>query len=588
MSNSKITSIIAHIDHGKTTLLDSIIASTGYFSKSLVGSLRYLDSRADEQEREITMKLSPIKLSNGHVFIDTPGHVDFENLLFSSSILSDNHIILVDVNEGITPRTYSLVKFINRDRCVLVINKIDKCSDFETVDLVLMQINGMLGEEVFGWQRNNIVISSATLGAGMSHGTFRFSPKNTLQQAFKTFKTLNAKIDKNDVDQIIKKYGIKFANKKIIFSTVMPLYEAIFNTVDHIYERIDLSVLKPLKIDESSKLNTTDVNEPDWFRIDNELFSVSFENRPSFYGITTYGVLRNRNEFKRENVIQLMKILGGKVTKGDRLYSCSDNEQRYVVLDEIYDFSIDGYTKVISFEGPGLVYVGGDFLKNSIISTEPAVFSLKRVPTPFFCSRLILKDLAKIDDLKSVIRAISFTEQNLKVKLNKFSEFEFKCSGNVQFEKICYDLKECGFDFMTKESKKEFREFATKIAKIKCADASIGLEVIIGPISLFDKSLKAELGIKDQDPRIKFSEPKNNIYCIDGENDNHIIESVLDIFTDSGPVIKERIINTFFYIKSSKDMNIMFFNTLKNALSDLYLQTDPSICPLCLSILFSV
>ncbi len=81
MEKSKITSIIAHVDHGKTTLLDSIIASTGYFSKSLIGSLKYLDSRKDEQEREITMKISPIKNNKIHVFIYNNVHVDFENIL---------------------------------------------------------------------------------------------------------------------------------------------------------------------------------------------------------------------------------------------------------------------------------------------------------------------------------------------------------------------------------------------------------------------------------------------------------------------------------------------------------------------------
>ncbi len=83
----KITSMIAHIDHGKTTLIDSLITSTGFFSKSLADELRYLDSRKDEQERGITLKLSPIKLQNGHTFIDTPGHVDFDSLIFSSSAL---------------------------------------------------------------------------------------------------------------------------------------------------------------------------------------------------------------------------------------------------------------------------------------------------------------------------------------------------------------------------------------------------------------------------------------------------------------------------------------------------------------------
>jgi ribosome assembly protein 1 len=54
--------IIAHVDHGKTTLADSIIATNGIISSKLAGKIKYMDSRADEQERGITMKTSLISL----------------------------------------------------------------------------------------------------------------------------------------------------------------------------------------------------------------------------------------------------------------------------------------------------------------------------------------------------------------------------------------------------------------------------------------------------------------------------------------------------------------------------------------------
>lgn len=561
MPLQKITSVIAHTDHGKTTLLDSVIASTGHFPNSLIGDLRYLDSRKDEQEREITMKLAPIKLRSGHVFIDTPGHVDFESLLFSSAILSDNQMVLIDVNEGITPRTYSLVRFIDKRRCVLVINKIDKCTDFDVVELVLMQINGLMEEEIFSWEKNNVILSSATLGAGVSYATFKFSPKNTLSQAFRAFKVLDEKIDNNDVDQLMKKYNLRFPNKKLIFSTVMPLAAAVFNTIDHLYTG------------DGSEATGGDVKQS------TEFYTASFEEGSTVQAITMYGVLKDRGVFTRDNVLQLVKVFGGKLTKGDMLYSATEEEQRRVVLEEIYDFSIDGFTPMESFEGPGLIYTKGDFLKNSVISSAPATCTFKNCMTPFFSSKLALADLSRIGEMKSVIRVISLTEQNLKVRLNRFSEFEFKCSGRVQFEKICHDLEDCGFNFAIREPKGEFRELATTVASYHSEE---DLEIHIGPVSKFNEVCTVE------DGGYRHLSPENNLYYIQSDENQNIIESVLDVFTGSGLVIRECIIDTFFYIKADQDLGISNFSSLKSTLSEVYLQAAPAIRPLCYDVVFSV
>lgn len=586
---SKITSVIAHIDHGKTTLIDSLIAAQGYFSKSLAGELRYLDSRKDEQERGITLKLTPIKLQNGHIFIDTPGHVDFEYLIFSSSVLADNHLVLIDVNEGITPRIHSLVKFINKSRSILVLNKVDRCSDFGSVSLVLHQVNGLMEEEVFEWSKNNVIIGSAVLGAGVCYETFKFSKKNTLSMAFKAFQMLDNKIGNKDIESIVARYDIRHPNRKSIFNSVMPLSDAVFSTINFLY-RDDNTIVTTCTFPPWSPTGSNILSRDGMFSFKPDFYSICSQKKPEVLGVTVYGLLKVKNQYTRDNVLFVTKLIFGKVSKGDILHCTSNDSTREVKVEHIYDFSIDTFKEVEHAQGPTLICLQGDFAKGSAISSEPVDFCLKNFLAPFFRSRVVLKDFSQLEEIKSTIRTMSFVEQNLKVKLNRFGELEFRCGGSVQFEKICFDLMISGYDFHVKEPKKEFREFPRTSKRHQYRDDLMEFEIIIGPVNEFNKEneLLIESVGPDFDENALPCADKNNIYIIESSSNSHIIESVLDTFTDSGPLIREKIINAFIYVKSVKESSKNFFSTFKNEMTRAYFQSEPSICPLFFSLKFSL
>lgn len=116
--------ILAHVDHGKTTLADSLVASNGIISQRMAGKLRYMDSRTDEQERGITMKSSSISLlfsepTTNEDFIvnliDSPGHVDFSSEVSTAVRLCDGAIILVcAIFRGVESRPFWRIENLHR------------------------------------------------------------------------------------------------------------------------------------------------------------------------------------------------------------------------------------------------------------------------------------------------------------------------------------------------------------------------------------------------------------------------------------------------------------------------------------------
>lgn len=168
--------VVAHVDHGKTTLSDYLVASNGVLSSQLAGEVRLMDSRPDEQERCITMKASSIVLQHTYMsvphllhLVDSPGHIDFSCEVSTAMRLCDGAVILVDVVDGVRQQTFNMLRHACREglSMVLVLNKIDRF-------IVTQQCTP---EEAYDRMRTIIETCNATIAVFYNQQRFNQGPE---------------------------------------------------------------------------------------------------------------------------------------------------------------------------------------------------------------------------------------------------------------------------------------------------------------------------------------------------------------------------------------------------------------------------
>ncbi|AEA38803.1 elongation factor EF-2 (nucleomorph) [Cryptomonas paramecium] len=206
--NIRNISIIAHVDHGKSTLTDSLVAAAGIISLDSAGNARLTDTRPDEQERGITIKSTGISLFfeiqedfllpkeiNGNKFlinlIDSPGHVDFSSEVTAALRVTDGALVIIDCIEGVCVQTETVLRqaLSERIKPVVVVNKLDRGflelqadaeSMYRNFSRVVENINVLIAtyrDDVFGEmqvypEQNTVAFSAGLHGWAFTLGQF--------------------------------------------------------------------------------------------------------------------------------------------------------------------------------------------------------------------------------------------------------------------------------------------------------------------------------------------------------------------------------------------------------------------------------
>jgi elongation factor 2 len=243
--NIRNMSVIAHVDHGKSTLTDSLVCKAGIISARNAGTARYTDTRADEQERGITIKSTGISMyfeydmSAGEVLskadvstkvdtdtteqaekgddidisgnsylinlIDSPGHVDFSSEVTAALRVTDGALVVVDAIEGVAVQTGTVLRqaMAERVKPSLMVNKVDRAllelqltgeEIYQNMRMAIENVNVIIESYRFGDKDWQVDPTKGTVAFGSGLHQWGFTLKNFAKFYAEKFKTTEDKM----------------------------------------------------------------------------------------------------------------------------------------------------------------------------------------------------------------------------------------------------------------------------------------------------------------------------------------------------------------------------------------------------------
>jgi elongation factor 2 len=437
------TSIIAHVDHGKTTLSDSLLAAAGIISMEVAGQRLFLDSWELEQKRQMTVFPSNISLIHTYGdkeylinLIDTPGHIDFSGAVTRSLRAVDGALVVVDAVEGPMTQTETVLMQALRERVrpILFINKVDRLIKElrltpqemqQRFAKIILRVNNLIEkyaplEHKKDWQ---VKIENGTVAFGSALHKWGFTLQYMRSRGI-TFK---------DVIDAYTGTPEEIARKVDALSKAVPLYEPILDMFcEHLPSPLDAQPYRQTQIwpgDPKSEvgLSMARVNA----------------NGPLLMCVTAVEV------DPHSGIIAIGRVFSGAVERGKTIQLVGSRQRAtiqqvymYMATDKvIVDRIPAGNIAAISGLPPLQV---GETIADDGVDTPPFE-SLRYVSEPVVTVSIEPADIRDLPLFDKIVRKITLEDPNLRFTMNKETgEYLLSGMGELHLEIAAYRMQEAG------------------------------------------------------------------------------------------------------------------------------------------------
>jgi len=424
--------IIAHVDHGKTTLTDSLVARAGLISKELAGEQRVMDFDEQEQARGITIKSANISLGfsydgKDHLInlIDTPGHVDFGGHVTRALRAVDGVVLVVDAVEGVMPQTETVLRQALKERAqpVVVINKVDRLINELKLDAqgmqeklikVIMGINKIIdGNAPPEFKKDWLIaVEKSNVAFGSAFNKWAVSAAS-MKEFNISFKDIYDKCASGEHSFLVEKSPVDSVLLTMVIKNLPDPKTAQKYRIPVLWKG-DLEGTEGKAMTECSTAGPT-------------------------VGIC-FGVVYDEHAGE----VGVVRLFSGKVKKGDQLYVHSKKKFYKVQQTGIYMGPDRVPAEAVSAGNIGAVvglkdvYIGETI--SSLETTEPFE-QIKHYSEPVVTKSIEAKDSKDLSKLVEVLRGISKEDPTLRVEINQETgEHLISGMGELHLEIIEYKI----------------------------------------------------------------------------------------------------------------------------------------------------